>query len=47
MIAVYAPDHFGGGYIAKHYPQPWDIQLSPARQRLIHNAFMENGCRYG
>jgi hypothetical protein len=45
MIAVYAPARRGGGFIAKHYPQPWDIGLTPRRQRLICETFLENGCR--
>jgi len=45
MVRVYDVNRYGGGFIAKHYPQPWDIGLSPARQRLIYDAFMANGCR--
>ena len=45
MVRIYAVKKYHGGYIAKHYPQPWDINLSPWKQRLIHDAFMENGCR--
>ncbi len=35
---------FGGGLIARQYPQPWDIQLSEEMQRVIYEAFLENGC---
>jgi hypothetical protein len=28
----------------EHYPQPWDIGLSPERQRAIYEAFLDNGC---
>ena len=45
MVSAYAPDRFQGGFIAKHYPQPWDIQLPAERQKLIFEAFMDNGCR--
>ena len=45
MVRAYDMAGHGGGYIAKHYPQPWDIELPPERQRLIYEAFMENGCR--
>ena len=44
MIRVYDVEGHGGGYIAKHYPQPWDINLRVAYQKLIHDAFMANGC---
>ena len=33
-----------GGFIAKHYSQPWDIELSVQQQRVIYRSFMENGC---
>jgi hypothetical protein len=45
MVRTYDVVGHGGGYIAKHYPQPWDIELPPERQRLIYDAFMQNGCR--
>lgn len=45
MVRAYDVKGHGGGYIAKHYPQPWDINLTPERQHLIYEAFMENGCR--
>jgi hypothetical protein len=45
MVRAYDVKGHGGGYIAKHYPQPWDINLSPARQKLICDAFMANGCK--
>jgi hypothetical protein len=35
---------FNGGFIARHYPQPWDIQLSEEMQTVIYEAFLENGC---
>jgi uroporphyrinogen decarboxylase len=35
---------FNGGFIARHYPQPWDIQLSEETQTTIYEAFLENGC---
>ncbi len=28
-------NRFNGGLMARHYPQPWDINLSPERQTLI------------
>jgi len=45
MARIYDVTKYHGGYIAKHYPQPWDINLPPGRQRLIYEAFMKNGCR--
>jgi hypothetical protein len=45
MVQTYDPKGRGGGFIAKHYPQPWDIELPPRRQRLIYDAFMQNGCQ--
>jgi uroporphyrinogen-III decarboxylase len=45
MLRIYDVKKYHGGFIAKHYPQPWDINLPPGRQRLIYEAFMENGCR--
>jgi len=35
---------WGGGFIARHYPQPWDIGLSNEMQEVIYQAFLENGC---
>lgn len=34
-----------GGFIARQYPQPRDINLSPEISLAIYEAFMENGCR--
>jgi hypothetical protein len=42
MTGAYA--RFNGGLIARHYPQPWDIQLSEEMQRVIYQAFLDNGC---
>jgi hypothetical protein len=36
---------FGGGFIARQYPQPRDIGMSPERHDLIYQAFMDSGCR--
>ncbi len=44
MVQIYAVRKYHGGFIAKHYPSPWDIELSVKRQRLIYRSFMENGC---
>lgn len=35
---------FGGGLIARHYPQPRDIGMSSERLATIYDAFMRNGC---
>jgi len=35
---------FNGGFIARHYPQPWDIGLSNEMQEVIYETFLENGC---
>jgi hypothetical protein len=43
MLRIYHFQTYQGGFIAKHYPSPWDINLPPARQRLIYDAFMESG----
>jgi uroporphyrinogen decarboxylase len=43
MLRVYDVQKHAGGFIAKHYPSPWDINLSPERQRLIYDAFLESG----
>jgi uroporphyrinogen-III decarboxylase len=42
MLRIYDVDRFRGGFIVKHYLQPWDINLTPERQRLIYDAFMRN-----
>jgi len=42
MVRVYDIERFKGGFIARHYLQPWDINLTPERQRLIYDAFMMN-----
>jgi hypothetical protein len=44
MVHIYDVEKYHGGFIAKHYPSPWDIELSVKRQRLIYRSFMENGC---
>jgi len=44
MMNVYRANEFSGGFIARHYPQPWDIDLSEEKQRVIYDAFMANGC---
>ena len=36
---------FNGGFIARQYPQPRDIGMTPERHRAIYEAFMEFGCR--
>jgi uroporphyrinogen decarboxylase len=36
---------FGGGFIARQYPQPADIEMSHEKHRAIYEAFMESGCR--
>lgn len=36
---------FGGGFMARQYPQPRDIEMPPERHRLIYQAFMDAGCR--
>jgi uroporphyrinogen decarboxylase len=43
MVAGF--DRFNGGFIARQYPQPWDIDLSYEHNMAIYEAFMENGCR--
>jgi len=45
MLEIYDVEHYKGGYIAKHYSQPWDIELSQEHQLVISNTFFENGCR--
>ena len=42
MVRVYDIERFKGGFIARHYLQPWDINLTPERQRLIYDAFVMN-----
>jgi hypothetical protein len=37
-------DRFNGGIIARHYPQPGDIALSPEFHAASYQAFLENGC---
>ncbi len=37
-------NRFDGGLMARHYPQPWDINLSSERQTLIYETFLKNGC---
>lgn len=36
---------FKGGFIARQYPQPGDIEMSHEKHRTIYEAFMEAGCR--
>ena len=43
MLKTYDPINHKGGFIAKHYPQPWDINLSAERQMLIYQIFMDSG----
>jgi hypothetical protein len=43
MVEQFAP--FRGGFIARQYPQPRDIGMTPERHRAIYEAFMESGCR--
>jgi uroporphyrinogen decarboxylase len=38
---------FKGGFLARQYPQPNDIEISQERHRAIYEAFMEAGCRTG
>ena len=42
MISAY--NRFNGGFMARQYPQPWDIGLSSERGRLIAEIFLEHGC---
>jgi uroporphyrinogen decarboxylase len=42
MVRVYDIERFKGGFIARHYLQPWDINLIPERQIIIYDAFMMN-----
>ena len=36
---------FKGGFMARQYPQPRDIEMSPEKHHAIYEAFMEAGCR--
>jgi len=36
---------FNGGFIARQYPQPDDIELSPEKHQAIYEGFMAGGCR--
>jgi uroporphyrinogen decarboxylase len=36
---------FGGGFVARQYPQPDDIEMPPEKHRAIYEGFMESGCR--
>jgi hypothetical protein len=42
MVSVY--NRFLGGFMARHYPQPWDIGLSGERCRQIAETFFAHGC---
>jgi uroporphyrinogen decarboxylase len=42
MVRVF--NRFKGGFMARHYPQPRDINLSPERVQIIAEAFFEAGC---
>ena len=42
MVRLY--DRYGGGFIARQYPQPWDIELPEEKNVVIYEAFMANGC---
>ncbi len=37
-------DRFNGGLVARHYPQPGDIELPPEFHSVSYQAFLENGC---
>jgi len=41
---VNAFNRFGGGFLARQYPQPGDIALSGERNIAIYDAFLEKGC---
>jgi len=43
-VRIYDVKKFDGGFIARHYPSPWDIDLSIKRQKVTHDSFIENGC---
>jgi hypothetical protein len=36
---------FNGGFIARQYPQPGDIEMTPEKHQAIYEGFMEAGCR--
>ena len=36
---------FNGGFIARQYPQPNDIEMTPEKHAAIYEGFMEGGCR--
>jgi uroporphyrinogen-III decarboxylase len=36
---------FNGGFIARQYPQPRDIGMTPEKHHAIYEAFMDFGCR--
>jgi hypothetical protein len=36
---------FGGGFIARQYPQPNDIEMPSEKHRAIYEGFMQGGCR--
>jgi uroporphyrinogen decarboxylase len=36
---------FNGGFIARQYPQPNDIEMPPEKHAAIYEGFMEGGCR--
>jgi uroporphyrinogen decarboxylase len=42
MLQTYDPPSHRGGFIAKHYPQPWDIELSVEKQICIYRSFLDN-----
>jgi len=42
MISFY--NRLSGGFMARQYPQPWDIGLSSERGRFIAETFFNNGC---
>ncbi|MGA3086815.1 MAG: uroporphyrinogen decarboxylase family protein [Thermodesulfobacteriota bacterium] len=45
MVRIF--NQINGGFMARHYPQPRDINLSKERCRVIAEAFFENGCSLG
>ncbi|MCJ7492446.1 MAG: hypothetical protein MUP15_09930 [Dehalococcoidia bacterium] len=40
-----AMSRFDGGFVARQYPQPEDIEMSVEKHRAIYEGFMEGGCR--
>jgi hypothetical protein len=36
---------FNGGFIARQYPQPDDIEMPPEKHQAIYEGFMRGGCR--